>query len=197
MEMSGQRGQAGGKAAFWSVGESSAEGDTEPAVSWGKVRTGVCPASHRPCTATLLTARWPPSGLAQRDAGRGQTVKDSSPDHIPVDSALGSVEAPASGPGIPGETPSWAWSRSVSHVYLPEASPTVKAAGSFSGRAASFPFSNSSPGPRQHVPHGSGYPEQSPRALGTSGQKEAPFLGPPWGFSVSGRHTAGPGLPLV
>ena len=81
---------------------------------------------------------------------------------------------------------------SASHFHLLEASPGVKAAWSFSGRAAGFLFCSSSPGPTQHAPHGSGLSGQKP-----PGQEDASLLGPPWGFSDTGRPTAGPGLPLV
>lgn len=188
VEVSGQTGQTGGKAAFWSAEESGAEGHPEPSASGGE---DGCPAPHCPSAATRLRSRLPPSGLTQRDTGRGWLAEDSSLSHTLVDAALGSAEASVPGPRSPAETPSWAWRGSVSHPHWPEASARVKAAGIFSGRAASFLFSGSFPGPRRRVPHGSSYPEQSPWS--PQGRKKVHS----WGLWVSGSHTAGPGLPLV
>lgn len=176
--------RAGGKAALHGV--ESGAGNTWPA----EVRTDICslslslhcapqrqgaslwpgPAGHREGMEGRGLSSWPRSRRrgSRLSGGSGLRSWDSRTDSIL---------------GLEGST---------SHFHLLEASPEVKAAWSFSGRAAGFLFCSSSLGPTQHVPHGSGLSGQKP-----PGQEDASLLGPPWGFSDSGRPTAGPGLPLV
>lgn len=97
-----------------------------------------------------------------------------------------SAEAPAPGPGVPGQPPSWVWGQLSHTSALPDLPtcprpPQGPGCWSLPARAASFPFSNSSPSPGRHSA-GRGHPENSPQST--------PW--PPWGLSVSGRSWDSP-----
>ena len=137
--------RAGGKAALHGV--ESGAGSTRPA----EVRTDVCSSSlslHR-APQRQGASLWPgPARHREGMEGRGLSSWPRSRrrgSRLCGGSRLRSWDSRTDSIlGLEG---------SASHFHLLEASPGVKAAWSFSGRAAGFLFYSSSPGPTQHAPH--------------------------------------------
>ena len=175
--------RAGGKAALHGV--ESGAGSTRPA----EVRTDVCSSSlslHR-APQRQGASLWPgPAGHLEGMEGRGLSSWPRSRrrgSRLCGGSRLRSGDSRTDSIlGLEG---------SASHFHLLEASPGVKLLGaSLAEQPASY-FTAALLAPHS-MPLISGLSGQKP-----PGQEDASLLGPPWGFSDSGRPTAGPGLPLV
>lgn len=96
-----------------------------------------------------------------------------------------SVEAAASGPGVPGETPSWVWRGLILHLC------PAQAAGRSSGSVACVRSGSSAPRPRWRVPPPRRYPERYPELQPWGAQKQFHSRGCP-GASRSLEGRAGP-----